>query len=137
MEVGSSGEANLFTAPTLPGRLVSVMPNTSSAKKALLQDRRRSIENARVRTALKRSLKTVTTETLSQTVSAIDKAVKHHLIHRNKAARLKSQLAKSIGVATAKRPGAGTVTKAAPTSPVATAGHSKTATKKPAKAAKK
>ena len=47
----------------------------------------------------------------------IDKAVKRNLIHKNKAARLKSQLAKAHGIATAKRPGAGkanaTVTKAA------------------------
>lgn len=102
------------------------MPNTSSAKKALLQDRRRATENARARTALKRSLKTVTKETLSATVSLIDKAVKVNLIHRHKAARLKSQLAKTVGIATAKRPSAAAPSKLA-----------KTAAKKPAAKAKK
>jgi len=102
------------------------MPNTSSAKKALLQDRRRAAENARARTALKRSLKTVTKDTLSATVSLIDKAVKINLIHRHKAARLKSQLAKTVGVATAKRPGATAASKPG-----------KPATKKPAAKTKK
>lgn len=105
------------------------MPNTSSAKKALLQDRRRAIENARARTALKRSLKAVSTETLSATVSLVDKAVKLNLIHRHKAARIKSQLAKTIGIATSKRPSAGATSTPAKATKTAKAPAKKTAKK--------
>ncbi len=83
------------------------MPLTSSAIKALRQDRARAIRNNRQRTALKRALKVVTLDSVSATVSLIDKAVKNHLMHANKAARLKSHLAKTVGIATSKRPGAG------------------------------
>jgi len=84
------------------------MPNTSSAKKALKQDRARGARNTKQRTTLKRAIKAAKLETVSATVSLIDKAVKNHLLHRNTAARMKSQLSQSVGVATAKRPGAGT-----------------------------
>ena len=83
------------------------MPNTSSATKALRQAQARTIANASFKIALKKSIKTVTKETLAKTTSLIDKAVKRHLIHRNKAARMKSQLAKAHGNPTSKRPGAG------------------------------
>jgi small subunit ribosomal protein S20 len=93
------------------------MPNTSSATKALRQAQSRTKANVTFKIALKRSIKTVSQDTMAQTTSMIDKAVKRNLIHKNKAARLKSQLAKTHGIATAKRPSAGkanaTVTKAA------------------------
>lgn len=101
------------------------MPITSSAIKALRQDRSRAIRNDRQRQTLKRALKTVNVETLSATVSLIDKAVKNHLMHANRAARIKSQLAKRVGVATAKRPGAGA-------SPAATKSKKAVKPKKPA-----
>lgn len=88
------------------------MPNTSSAKKALKQDRSRAAANNRQRTALKRALKVVKLESLSATVSLIDKAVKNHLLHRNTAARMKAGLSKTVGVATTKRAGTGVAAKA-------------------------
>ncbi len=84
------------------------MPNTSSAKKALRQAEKRNLANVAFKVMLKRSLKTVSKETLAKTTSLIDKAVKRNLIHKNKASRMKSQLAKAHGIATTKRPGAGT-----------------------------
>lgn len=83
------------------------MPNTSSATKALRQAQSRTKANVTFKIALKRSIKTVSQDTMAQTTSMIDKAVKRNLIHKNKAARLKSQLAKAHGIATAKRPSAG------------------------------
>lgn len=82
------------------------MPNTSSAKKALRQSQTHAIANLKLKVGLKRALKSVSTESLSATVSLIDKAAKHHLLHPNRAARLKSQLAHRVGIATAKRPSA-------------------------------
>lgn len=95
------------------------MPNTSSAKKALKQDRSRAVANNRQRTALKRALKVAGLESVSATVSLIDKAVKNHLLHRNTAARMKAGLSKTVGVATAKRPGAGVTAKATSKKPAA------------------
>ncbi len=83
------------------------MPNTSSAKKALRQSKTRAARNSTTKLRLKRSLKTAAKETVAQTTSYIDKAVKQGLIHKNKAARMKSKLARTVGVATAKRPSAG------------------------------
>ncbi|MBI4032262.1 30S ribosomal protein S20 [Candidatus Berkelbacteria bacterium] len=87
------------------------MPNTSSATKAHRQSLKRQVANAYLKTALRKALHSVSKDTLAEVVSLIDKSVKHHLIHANKAARMKSQLAKSIGVATTKRPTAQTVAK--------------------------
>lgn len=103
------------------------MPNTSSATKALRQAERRHAGNLRLKTALRKALHSVSQATLSATVSLIDKSVKHHLLHANKAARMKSQLAKSVGIATTKR----TSPIAKPTSTKTTAPH-----RKPAKATK-
>jgi small subunit ribosomal protein S20 len=96
------------------------MPNTSSAKKALRQAQTRTKANVQFKIALKKSIKSASKETVAQTTSFIDKAVKRNLIHKNKAARMKSQLSKSIGIATSKRPSAGK--------------NEKVATKKPSKA---
>ncbi|MBI2589835.1 30S ribosomal protein S20 [Candidatus Berkelbacteria bacterium] len=82
------------------------MPNTASAKKALGQDRRRAIQNLTARTQLKRALKSVNSESLSQTVSFLDKAVKRNLIHKNRVARIKARLSKTLGIAKSKRAGA-------------------------------
>ena len=87
------------------------MPNTSSAIKALRQAQARTKANVAFKVALKKTLKAASKETMAQTTSMIDKAVKRHLMHKNKAARLKSQLSKAHGIATAKRPGAGATAK--------------------------
>jgi len=74
------------------------MPVTKSAKKALRRDRRRQMVNERLRRQLKRVLKQArakpTKKLLSQAASLLDRAAKKRVIHPNKAARLKSRLAK-------------------------------------------
>ncbi len=74
------------------------MPVLKHAKKKLRQDKKRTVRNAKVKQLYKDSLKKArtqpTVEAIRHAVSAIDKATKKHLIHKNKAARLKSSLAK-------------------------------------------
>jgi small subunit ribosomal protein S20 len=82
------------------------MPNTSSAKKALRSSLKKrefnTISKLKVRNSLKELRKVVKTEpaqyqpTLSKAFSALDKAVKTKLIHKNTAARKKSRLAKLV-----------------------------------------
>ncbi|MAG59364.1 30S ribosomal protein S20 [Candidatus Woesebacteria bacterium] len=74
------------------------MPILKSAKKALKQDIRNHAANEIVRKALRGAVKTVqekpTPGTLKKAYSAIDRAVKQNLMHKNRAARMKSQLSK-------------------------------------------
>lgn len=74
------------------------MPVTVSAKKALRRDRRKTVINRRLRLLLKKELKQARTKPtqklLAQAASALDRAAKKRVIHANKAARLKSRLAK-------------------------------------------
>lgn len=76
------------------------MPVKVSAIKALKVAKRRASENERARSNLKRAIKAATLGGKDQTnlnkkaQSLIDRAVKVHLIHRNKAARLVSRLVK-------------------------------------------
>jgi small subunit ribosomal protein S20 len=83
------------------------MPNTSSAKKAMRQSRRRQIINLRTKSKYKSAIKatrqniskgdaSAATESLKKAMSALDKAVKKNVIHKNTAARRKSRLAKAI-----------------------------------------
>ena len=84
------------------------MPVTKSAKKALRTAIRRHEENVLHRTAFKRALKDArkAIETGSEGVqklvsaaqSTLDRAAKKNTIHPNKAARLKSRLAKKMTV---------------------------------------
>ena len=89
---------------------INSMPNTSSAKKALKQSITRRARNLTAKQRLKKTLKSVTADTHAQATSNVDKAVKQGLIHKNKAARVKSRLDKKLGVAKEKRPGAGKAT---------------------------
>jgi ribosomal protein S20 len=72
------------------------MPVTTSAKQALRKDRKRNLNNNKVRLKLREGLKEFrkapSNEQLSQVYSLIDTAAKKNLIHHNKAARLKSQM---------------------------------------------
>lgn len=74
------------------------MPLLKSAKKKLRQDKKRTLKNKKVRELYKEMLKKAkanpTKENLAAAFSSIDKAAKEHLIHDNKAARLKSSLTK-------------------------------------------
>lgn len=80
------------------------MPVTQSAKRALRKDRRRTIINQkrkkRMKDAIKAFKKNVNEKTFKLAVSLIDRAAKNKVIHKNKAARLKSQLAKILKQAT-------------------------------------
>lgn len=72
------------------------MPISASAKKALRVSERRAHENKIVKARIKNQIKKASADTLSAAFSMIDKASKTHVIHKNKAARLKSRLAKKL-----------------------------------------
>ena len=76
------------------------MPVTTSAKKALRSSKSKAIQNAKVRDLYKQAVKEAknkpTVEKLSRAFSILDKAAKVNVIHTNKAARLKSRLAKLL-----------------------------------------
>jgi small subunit ribosomal protein S20 len=75
------------------------MPVTKQAKKKLRKDRKREQKNLKVKSDFKKVLKktkrNVTNKTLSEASKVLDKAAKKGIIHKNKAARLKSRLSKS------------------------------------------
>jgi len=76
------------------------MPLLKQAKKKMRHDKKRTEANSKKKIALKKLIKvmrkTPTAKNLTQTYSSLDKAVKTHLIHKNKASRLKSRLSKRI-----------------------------------------
>ncbi|HEX3150144.1 MAG TPA: 30S ribosomal protein S20 [Gemmataceae bacterium] len=83
------------------------MPHTKSAKKSLRQDQKRRDRNRAVKKALKTELKKFQTavkagdtETAKKefvaVVKKLDKAAARKVIHPNKAARAKSQLARQL-----------------------------------------
>ena len=76
------------------------MPNIRSAKKDMRKSRAAAIRNraqrSALRTALKKSLATsATAAERTEAVSILDRAARKGLIHANKAARHKSQIAKA------------------------------------------
>ena len=80
------------------------MPLIKSAKKKLRQDKKRQKRNRSTKDFLKEVLKAArenpTIESIRVAAKTADKAVKKQLIHKNKAARIKSSLAKLISGAT-------------------------------------
>lgn len=76
------------------------MPVIKSAKKKLRADKKREKNNNEWRSTFKRVLKTArrshTRENIAKATEIIDKMAKKNLIHKNKAARLKSGLSKLI-----------------------------------------
>ncbi|MBI4032956.1 MAG: 30S ribosomal protein S20 [Candidatus Blackburnbacteria bacterium] len=76
------------------------MPVTKSAKKILKQAKKRGILNARVQKGYKGAVKNFrtkpTSEAFKKAVAALDRAVTKKVIHKNKAARIKSRLAKIL-----------------------------------------
>lgn len=74
------------------------MPIIKSAKKKMRSDRRKRARNLRAKSIVKAAVKTARqnpgSETFKTAQRALDKAVTARLIHRNKAARLKSRLVK-------------------------------------------
>jgi small subunit ribosomal protein S20 len=83
------------------------MPNTKSAMKAMRQSRKRRVVNIKTSEKYKKALRNFrklimankpqeAKKAISAVSAALDKAVKKHVIHKNKAARLKSRMAKAI-----------------------------------------
>lgn len=83
------------------------MPNTKSAAKAMRQAQRRRAVNLKVKEKFKAAGKAVrklvktgsptdTADALKLAMSALDKAAKKGVIHKNTASRKKSRLAKAI-----------------------------------------
>jgi small subunit ribosomal protein S20 len=76
------------------------MPILKHAKKKLKQDKNRTIRNKKIKDTFKKLLKTAkadkAADSVSKAVSAVDKATKKHILSPNKAARIKSSLAKHV-----------------------------------------
>jgi small subunit ribosomal protein S20 len=83
------------------------MPNTKGARKAMRQSIKRRAANTATKDTVRESIKVVrrlvkagkkseAAVALSKAMSALDKAAKKNVIHKNNAARRKSRLAKSI-----------------------------------------
>lgn len=76
------------------------MPVTKSAKKKLRKDRKRQIKNSKLKRNLKDILKKMkknpSVDLLKLTTQITDKAAKKNIIHKNKAARIKSSISKLI-----------------------------------------
>ncbi len=107
------------------------MPITKSAIKKLRQDKKRTIVNRAVKDGykvlVKKFRKQPKSEQLAGVYEALDRAAKKHVIHPNRAARLKSRLSKLVRT--------GTETKSA--SPAAKSKKPAKPAKAPKKAAKK
>lgn len=76
------------------------MPITKQAAKKLRRDNTTSIRNSRVRRDVREAVKAVrkhpTIKTFSMATKLLDKAAKTHIVHKNKAARLKSRLSRLL-----------------------------------------
>ena len=86
------------------------MPNTSSAKKRLRQNKKRRIHNKAIKSSLKTQLRKVHEAVAGDyadardgafqaAVSSLDRAAAKNIIHRNAAARLKSRLSAKVKAA--------------------------------------
>lgn len=86
------------------------MPVIKSAKKKLKQDRIREKVNAKKKDALKslikKARKAPSIAMLRDVSRAVDKAAKTHLIHKNRASRIKSSIAKLLPKKVGKTPAA-------------------------------
>ena len=80
------------------------MANTRSAQKRMRQDQKRNAQNKTQRSRMRTAIKKVTTETdpqkaeaeMKTTAAMLDRFASRRLIHPNKAARKKSQLARAV-----------------------------------------
>lgn len=106
------------------------MPITSSAQKALRQEKTRTLVNLRIKNKMKRAIKQAKSsrdpKSLNSAYSTIDTATKKHILHKNKAARLKSNLSRELKSAASKPPKASSSKAKTKAKPKAT----KTASKK-------
>lgn len=85
------------------------MPAIKSAKKKLRADKKRESANkkmeALINIFIKKAKKKPTPKSIQEAFSVIDKGVKKNIIHKNKAARIKSRLSKLIKPVKAKKTG--------------------------------
>ncbi len=76
------------------------MPILQNAKKALRASKRKaavnSVVRAKMRSTVRKMQVTPSADVLNESFSSIDRAVKQNLVHRNKAARMKSSLSKLL-----------------------------------------
>lgn len=102
------------------------MPIIKSAKKRVKVARKATVRNSKTKRSLKAALKSFVGKTSAtshaKAQSALDKAGKKGVMHKNKVARKKSQLAKAAKAAGVKTAGTGkkAAKKAAPAKKVAT-----------------
>ena len=80
------------------------MPNIASAKKNMRKSRAATVRNRAQRSALRTALKKARVDAAApddvvRAVSLLDRAARKGLIHKNKAARHKSQLARAAAAA--------------------------------------
>ena len=77
------------------------MPILKHAKKKLKQDKKRTIKNKKIKdtykSLVKKAKEAKSPKAISSAFSAVDKAAKKNVLSKNKAAHLKSSLAKQIG----------------------------------------
>ena len=76
------------------------MPVTKQAAKKLRHDKIRTQQNKKTRAHVSKTVKNArkvhSVASIKDAFAVLDKAVKHRLIHKNKAARTKSRLAKLL-----------------------------------------
>lgn len=74
------------------------MPVTATAKRALRSSKRKEMTNkirvSRLEIAIRKAQKSPSKKTIQCAISLVDKNTKHNIIHKNKAAKMKSGLAK-------------------------------------------
>lgn len=80
------------------------MPNIKAAEKWARQTERRTTRNKDAKSRLKTLFKKATSEAKGDVESAFDRAAAKGIIHRNKAARKKSRLAKALNKTAAPAP---------------------------------
>ena len=76
------------------------MPVTKTAKRALRAAKRKALVNKKIlaglEVAVRKAQKDKKGESVKKAISLADRAAKKHIIHKNKAARIKSSLAKLL-----------------------------------------
>jgi len=81
------------------------MPVTKTAKRALRGSKKKELVNkltvGKLEAAIRQAKKTKTPASILKAVSLSDRAAKRKVIHKNKAARIKSQLSKLAGAKSA------------------------------------
>ena len=95
-----------------------IMPVTKTAKRALRSSKRKAAVNkittANLEIAIRAAKKSKTNKAVSYATSLIDRAAKKNVFHKNKAARLKSQLSKLVKPAAGAKKPTSNIKKSAP-----------------------